>query len=116
MRRLLAALALIATPAYADGFTEREVAFQVLNAMDGAQTCHAVSSGRGVEGNPMARLIIGRTPSCGKVIGLKVASGLIHYLVADHLRDRDPHAAKVFQVMSLVVQGGVVAANMRFVF
>lgn len=55
-------------------------------------------------------------PSCGAVIGFKAASGVIHYVIADFLRDRDPEAAKVFQVITIVIQGGAVAANMRFVF
>jgi len=115
MRRLLPLAALIATPAYADGFANREIAWQVLNAADAAQTCHIVSRG-GSEANPLARAIIGRTPSCGTTVGFKLASGVLHYVIADHLRDRDPKAAKVFQIVTLVVQGGVAAANMRFVF
>lgn len=112
MRALLLLLAaLIATPAHADGFSNREIAYQVLNAADAAQTCHLVARGH-IEGNPF----LGRKPSCGKVIGLKIAGGLIHYAIADHLRDRDPKAAKVFQIVSLVIQGGIVGANMRFVF
>lgn len=106
------AMLMLATPAHADGFKNREIAFQALNAIDAVQTCHTVGSGRAVEANPL----LGRNPSCGKVIGFKVASGVLHYVIADHLRDRDPGAAKVFQIVSLVLQGGVVAANMRFVF
>ena len=34
MKHALAALALIASPAYADGFKDREIAFQLLNAAD----------------------------------------------------------------------------------
>jgi len=64
MRRLLPLAALIATPAYADGFKNREIAWQVLNAADAAQTCHIVSRG-GSEANPLARAIIGREPSSG---------------------------------------------------
>lgn len=116
MKRLLPLAALIATPAYADGFENREIAFQVLNAADAAQTCHIVSTGRGVEANPIARAVIGRKPSCATIFGFKAASGVAHYAIADFLRDRDPQAAKVFQIMTIVIQGGVVAANMRFVF
>jgi hypothetical protein len=115
MRRLLPLAALIATPAHADGFTNREIAYQVLNAADAVQTCHIVGRG-GHEANPLVSTFIGRTPSCGKVIGFKVASGVLHYLIADHFRDRDPAVAKVFQIGTIVIQGGVVAANMRFVF
>lgn len=111
MKRLAILAALIAAPAHADGFTNREIAFQVLNAADAAQTCHLTSKGY-IEGNPL----LGRNPSCGKVIGFKVAAGLIHYAIADHFRDRDPKAAKVFQIVTIVIQGGIVGANMRFVF
>lgn len=105
----------LSDPAYADGFTNREIAYQVLNAADAAQTCHVVGRG-GSEANPLVSAFIGKTPSCGKVIGFKVASGILHYLVADHFRDRDPAGAKFFQIGTIVIQGGVVAANMRFVF
>lgn len=111
-RIALAALALIATPAHADGFRDREIAYQALNAVDAVQTCHIVGSGRGYELNPL----LGKHPSCGKVVGVKLATGLIHYLIADHLNDRNPKAAKAFQIVSIVIQGGVVAANFRLVF
>ena len=112
MKRALAALALIATPAHADGWENREIAYQALNAVDVVQTCHIIGSGKGYELNP----IFGKHPSCGKLIGVKLAGGVLHYIIADHLRDRDPHAAKIFQIVTLVVQGGVVAANFRLVF
>ena len=116
MKHALALLALLSTPAYADGFKDREIAYQVLNAADAAQTCYAVSTGRGVEGNPLARAVIGQRPSCASIFAFKAANGLLHYVLADAIRDRDPGAAKVFQIVSIVVQGGVVAANMRVVF
>ncbi len=112
MKRALAALALIATPAHADGFQTREIAFQALNAADAAQTCHIVGTGRGVELNPL----LGRHPSCGKVIAFKAGVGVLHYLLADYFRDRDPRAARIFQIATIAIQGGVVTANMRLVF
>jgi len=115
-RVLLIMLAALSTPAHADGFKNREIAFQVLNAADAAQTCYIVSSGRGVEANPIARAVLGKRPSCASIFGFKAASGAVHYVIADFIRDRDPEAAKVFQVLTIVIQGGVVAANMRLVF
>ncbi len=114
MKRALAALALLAScqPAYADSFQTREIAFQALNAADAAQTCHIVGTGRGVELNP----ILGRHPKCGEVIAFKAGVGVLHYLLADYLRDRDPRAARLFQIATIAVQGGVVAANLRFTF
>lgn len=108
MKHALAALALVATPAHANGFKDREIAFQALNAIDAAQTCIGVAKGLR-EVNPL----FGKHPSCEKVIGIKVAAGIIHYLIADSMNERD---AKTFQIVSLVVQGGVVAANLRFAF
>ena len=110
-RAALLAAALIATPAHADGFTDREIAYQALNAIDAVQTCRALHTGRGVELNP----ILGRRPSCGAVVGYKAAGGVVHYVLVKALNDQDPHAAKVLQIFSIVFQGGVVAANLRFV-
>lgn len=75
------------------------------------QTCVALGKGH-YEANPL----FGKRPSCGKVVGIKIAGGIAHYVIADYLRDRDPELAKVAQIVTLVLQGGVVAANMRFVF
>lgn len=111
MRKFILLAALLPSPALADGFRDREIAFQALNAIDVAQTCDGVARGL-TEANPL----FGKHPSCGKVIGIKVVAGIIHYLVADHMNRRNPHDAKVFQTVSLVVQGGVVAANLRFAF
>lgn len=109
MKRLLPLAALVATPAHADAFADREIAFQALNAADAVETCHIVGSGRGVELNPL----LGKHPSCGKIVAFKAASGALHYLIAKALPERD---AKTFQVITLVIQGGVVAANLRLVF
>lgn len=105
------ALALISTPALADGFDNREIAFQALNMADAAETCAFTASGRGDEANPILR---GR--SCPEIVGIKAGFGLAHYAVSKFLEDRDPHAAKIWQIVSIVVQGGVVAANLRLVF
>lgn len=104
------------TPAQADSFKDREIAFQVLNAADAATTCHAVNSGQAVEGNPLIAGILGKRPKCGELIAFKAATGALHWLVAHEINKRDPKAAKVFQIVSIGIQGGVVAANLRFVF
>lgn len=111
--KVLTAVALLAatTPAYADAFQNREVAYQVLNVADAVQTCALTAKGYR-ELNPL----IGSNPSCGKVIGVKVGFGVLHYVISRALEDRNPDAAKVFQIATIVVQGGVVAANLRFVF
>lgn len=105
-----------AIPARADSFSDREKAYQVLNAADAATTCQAISSGKAVEANPFTRAVLGKTPSCSAVIGFKIGTGALHWLIASEINKRNPKAAKIFQLVSIGVQGGVVAANMRFVF
>lgn len=113
MKYALAALALLfATPAHADGFKDREIAFQLLNAADAATTIDCLKRDVCVEANPL----YGRDPSVGKVIGVKVINGALHYVIAKFLYDRDPHGAKVFQIVTIVVQAGVVGMNLRFTF
>ena len=112
MKRLLPLAALVASPAYADGFKDREIAYQLLNAVDAAQTIDCLKREVCVELNP----IYGRDPTPGKIIGVKVVGGVLHYVIARFIHDRDPKGAKVFQIVTIVVQGGVVAANFRFTF
>lgn len=110
---LCAALSLLTmAPAHADGFRDREIAYHALNAADAAQTCALVSNGAHRELNPL----LGRKPSCGKVIAFKVATSAAFHFASRELRERDPETAKWFQIVALTVQGGVVAANMRLVF
>jgi hypothetical protein len=116
MRAALLALALLPSPALADGFRDREIVWQTLNAVDAVQTCHIVRSGRGIEGNPLVSAVIGKRPSCGAIAGYKVVGGVIHYAIAKFIHDRDPETARVSQIISIVMQGGVVGANMRLVF
>ena len=110
MKLALAALplALIAAPASAEvnAFSKREIAYQVLGAVDAAQTCTFIRTGRAVEANPIAVAVFGSDqPSCGQVIAFKLVGGALHWVIA-----------KWFQIVSIGVQGGVVAANLRFVF
>lgn len=88
MRKTLYAFALVASPAYANGFDNREIAYQALNAADAVQTCAFTSSGRAREANPILR---GR--SCPEIVGIKLGFGLLHYGIAKLLNDRDPQAA-----------------------
>ena len=104
--------ALFATPARADELTRYEVAFQVLNAADAVQTCDFLARGRAYELNP----ILGRHPSCATVIGFKIAAGGVHYLLVREIAKTDPKLAKIVQIVTIAVQGGVVAANLRFAF
>ena len=112
MIRLALVLALVPTPALADGFTNREIAFQVLNAADAVQTCDFLKRGVAQELNPL----FGKHPSCGKVIAFKIVGGGIHYALVSKINETDPKLAKIIQIITIAVQGGVVAANLRFVF
>lgn len=119
MKWLALPLALIATPAHAevDAFTKREIAYQVLGAVDAVETCTFVASGRAVEKNPLLVNLAGTNkPPCAKTVAFKIGAGALHWLIASEINKRDPEAAKWFQIMSIVAQGGVVAANLRFVF
>lgn len=98
---------LVATPANANGFKNREIAFQALNAVDAIQTCSFLARGTAQELNP----ILGSNPSCKKVVGFKIAAGVLHYVVA---RSFDEETAKIFQITTIVIQGGVVTWNFQF--
>jgi hypothetical protein len=114
-----AMLALCARPAHAreadgwDKIKRMEIAWQALNLADLAETETCLRHRDGChEANPL----MGRDPSTGKLVAVKLGGGLAHYLIARAIAERDPHAARLFEWVSLAVQGGVVAANLRFVF
>lgn len=112
MKKLIAAAALVAAaPAHADAFRDRQAAFHTLSAVDAMLTCEVLSRG-GRELNP----IYGSKPSCGKVVAIKVGFGTLHEVIARRMHERDPEAARIFQIASITVMGGVVAANVRLVF
>ena len=101
-----------ATPARADGFAEREIAFQALNLLDAVQTISCLDRHVCREGNPL----FGSHPSPGRVVGMKVGFGVLHFVAARLLNDRNPRMARIFQIATIGIQGGVVAANLRFGF
>lgn len=112
MRALIAAAAIMAAaPASASGFTDRQAAFHTLSAVDAMLTCEILADG-GRELNP----IYGKRPSCEKVVAIKVGFGALHEVIARRMHERDPKAARIFQIASITVMGGVVAANVRLVF
>ena len=93
-----------------------EIAFQALSVVDAAQTCYVISTGRGVEANPLVVAVVGKRPKCSVIFGSKSVVGVVHWAVFDHLNNRNPKAAKVFSLVSLGAMGGVVVANLRVVF
>ena len=109
---LFAAVMVASSPAHAEPFVPpEEYAFQALNAADAAETYSCLHRGTCVELNPL----FGRHPSDAALLGGKAALGVSHFLVA-HLLRNSPKAERAFETVSIVVQGGVVAANLRLVF
>ena len=112
MKHALYALALIASPAAAEPFVPpSEYVYQALNLADMGETLDCRHIAGCYEANPL----LGKHPSDGKVIGFKLGGGVIHFLAAHALR-HDAKAERVFEFVSIAVQGGVVAANVRMFF
>jgi hypothetical protein len=94
---------------------DREIVFQVLNAIDAVQTvtwCDRFPKNVKCEANPL----FGDHPSTGKIVGIKVVNGLLHYLITKRLEKRNPKYVEFWQVSTIVIQGGVVALNLRTAF
>jgi hypothetical protein len=109
--------ALSATPALAETPTEKaaiqwEIGYQVLNALDTAQTLECMHRNACVEANPL----FGRHPDDTRLILGKLAIGALHLGIFKFAYDRDPKAALRMAQFSVVVQGGVVLANARITF
>lgn len=92
--------------------TRREIVFQVLNVIDTAQTIDCLHRDVCTEGNPL----FGKRPSPGKLIAIKGGIGILHWIIFNHVRERDPYAARRMATWSVAIQGGIVAANARFTF
>lgn len=89
-----------------------EVAYLGLSAIDTVQTIDCLRRHECEEANPL----FGKHPKPAKLIAAKLAFGAAHFALFDHLRDRDSHAALRFVQGSVLIQGGVVALNARFMF
>ena len=89
-----------------------EMVFLGLSAVDAIQTIDCLNRNVCYELNP----VYGRNPSTEKIIGVKIVGGALHFLLVRELHERDPNLARVMQYVSIAVQGGVVAANLRFAF
>lgn len=92
--------------------TRWEVAYQLASIADAATTLDCLRRKLCNEGNPL----FGRNPSTAKLLGIKAATGLAHWLVFARIRARDPQAAQRFATVSFIVQAGIVGANLRFTF
>lgn len=104
----LAALALAAQP-----LPNEEYVFQALNAVDALQTVYCMKE---VEGCREINPLLGKHPSAGAIIAFKIANGALHLAVTRALQKHHPEWVKPWQILSISVQGGVVAANFRVVF
>lgn len=89
-----------------------EIAYQVLNLVDLAETISCIDRHRCVEANPM----IGRNPSNGRLVGYKLATGAVHYVITRYLFNKHPDVLDEWMVGSLVLQGGVVMWNLQHCF
>lgn len=87
-----------------------EIVFQALNVVDAVETCVAINSGKGHEANPLL------PKKCGGIVAVKAIGGVLHYLLFDHMNDRNPRQARTFARISAGIMGGVVVANLRIVF
>jgi len=97
---------------YRKNATHWELAFLALSVVDTAQTAECISRGRCKEGNPL----LGHHPSVGHLILIRGLGDLAHYGIFRYLNDRNPVEARSWAIGSTVVEGGVVALNIRYVF
>lgn len=112
MKKLLLLAALVATPARADTVSQMEIAYQALNVADFITTEDCLQRGTCHEANPL----LGSHPSTARLAAFKLAVGAGHYVLMRQIYHSNPRAARTFEIVSIVMQGGVVGANLRFVF
>ena len=89
-----------------------EITYQILSAVDTAETLYFLHHGTAKELNPL----LGSNPSPGKVIVFKTITGVLHYAVTCNIYEYNPEYAKYFEYTSIAVQGTVVTLNLRFIF
>lgn len=110
------ALAISAAPASAATKADAmhwEMGFQVLSALDAAETIYCLrTSPTCEEANPL----MGKHPSTLKIIAGKAIMGGLHFALVDHLADKNPRLALRVAQISVVFQGTVVGLNARIVF
>jgi len=95
-----------------DQIKKLEITYQVLGAVDTAQTLYFLHNGTARELNPF----LGSNPSPDEVIVFKIMAGILHYGVARRLYEYNPKYAKYFEYTTIAVQGAVVGLNFRYVF
>jgi hypothetical protein len=50
------------------------------------------------------------------LIAAKLLFGAAHFALVNHMNERNPHAALRFVQGSVIMQGGIVGLNARFMF
>lgn len=89
----------------------KEIALHVISAADVATTCIGIKNG-GSEGNPIARLVIGKRPSCEKVIAFKIGTSLFNHYQISLLKERmDYRGADAYVNINIAVTGLTVIWN-----
>lgn len=89
-----------------------EIAFQILNAVDTAETAYCLHKDICQEANPL----LSKNPSTGRLIATKAVVGVVHYAITRLLFKSDPEATRYWLIGSLIVQGGVVGWNAKTCF
>lgn len=93
-----------------DRVRDIEHAYLFMSLVDAVSTWAFLNEGY-TEQNP----IYGSNPSNARLVGIKVASGAIHYLLVREIARDHPEIARIVSITSLVLQSGVVAWNLHLV-
>lgn len=109
LRIILMVMALAASTAHADDWrtedTQCEIAYQVVAAMDWAQTRNiARNPGRWEEQNP----VLGKHPSVGEVDAYFAVMGVLHYAVSEAL---PVEYRSAWQYVSIILESRSVVNN-----
>ncbi|KKC27431.1 DUF5658 family protein [Sphingomonas sp. SRS2] len=121
MKAVLAAIALAlaaASPAHGRSLGDRIAEMpdeawgtSALFFADAGSTYSVVRQG-GQEANPVARAIVGRRPSAGKLAAYAAGKSLLYLTGISLLQDRDPAGARRAAQITMGVQAGVVIWNL----
>ncbi len=89
-----------------------EIAWQLLNVLDAAQTIDCAHKPTCREANPL----FGSRPSDGTVIGIKGGMAVVHFLLMRHLAHRNWKTARAAEIGTILVQGVIDGLNFRYAF
>lgn len=89
-----------------------ELVYLGLSAADLALTLNCLDKRTCVEDNP----IYGQHPKAGRLIAVKLIGGAIHYTMFRIALHENPRFALRMAQVSVGVQGGITALNVRFAF